>query len=50
MVYRDVMGLAPGLVERFARAADVIREPAIELVNAWIRGLDTRAVLAAARR
>ena len=27
MVYRDVMGLAPDLVERFARAADVIREP-----------------------
>src|SRR5262249_40364321 len=27
MVYRGVMGLAPDLVERFARAADVIREP-----------------------
>jgi glycolate dehydrogenase FAD-linked subunit len=27
MVYRDVVGLAPDLVERFARAADVIREP-----------------------
>src|SRR5467141_2163988 len=27
MVYRGVMGLAPELVERFAEAADVIREP-----------------------
>src|SRR6478609_136565 len=27
MVYRDVMGLAPELVEQFADAADVIREP-----------------------
>src|SRR3954453_20093909 len=27
MVYRDVMGLAPELVEAFAEAADVIREP-----------------------